>query len=305
MIVSIIILPSNPNILFISDYQRGVYVSTCGGQAWNAINDGLTYKAVSSLSLSGNEAALYASTTGGGVYRLDFGDGNTNREVVEPSASAQLEAIPVPSSATSVPSNATSVLPSPPPALPNVNDVIPSVTQIPQAVMPVTLYQSDFNITADGWDLSDGCMLQSDRNELSMPGNQMAVYEPSHEWTDYLLSFGFTLKGTMRSSFRIDSKTDSCYVLRLQENEFFIRKQINGEMSATLSDGTIIGLKNTWHRMLIEAVHNSIQIWLDDILLVDYTDVENPLLAGGFYFESLDNTQILLDNFLVQGPATE
>ncbi len=73
LISGVMILPSNPKILFVSDYQRGVYMTTSGGESWVAINDGLDYQAVTSLALSRNEAVLYASTSGGGVYRLELG----------------------------------------------------------------------------------------------------------------------------------------------------------------------------------------------------------------------------------------
>ncbi|HYE84388.1 MAG TPA: hypothetical protein VEG39_19775 [Clostridia bacterium] len=70
---SVVIFPSNPEILFVSDYQRGVYMTTTGGESWVPINKGLDFKAVTSLALSKNEAVLYASTSGGGVYRLELG----------------------------------------------------------------------------------------------------------------------------------------------------------------------------------------------------------------------------------------
>jgi photosystem II stability/assembly factor-like uncharacterized protein len=73
LISSVVILPSNPEILFVSDYQRGVYMTTSGGESWVPINDGLDFKAVTSLALSKNEKVLYASTSGGGVYRLELG----------------------------------------------------------------------------------------------------------------------------------------------------------------------------------------------------------------------------------------
>jgi len=73
LISSVVILPSDPDILFVSDYQRGVYMTTTGGESWVGINQGLDYQAVTSLALSKNEQVIYASTAGGGVYRLELG----------------------------------------------------------------------------------------------------------------------------------------------------------------------------------------------------------------------------------------
>lgn len=72
LISSIVICPSDPDIIFVSDYQRGVYMTTTGGESWVAINGGLDYKAVTSLALSADEKVLYASTSGNGVYRLEL-----------------------------------------------------------------------------------------------------------------------------------------------------------------------------------------------------------------------------------------
>lgn len=72
LISSVVIYPGDTDIIFVSDYQRGIYMTTTGGKSWVSINEGLEYKAVTSLALSGDGRVLYASTSGNGVYRLEL-----------------------------------------------------------------------------------------------------------------------------------------------------------------------------------------------------------------------------------------
>jgi photosystem II stability/assembly factor-like uncharacterized protein len=48
----------------------GVYVSLDGGDSWQALNTGLTIRAVRDLALSADGSVLYAATYGAGVFRL-------------------------------------------------------------------------------------------------------------------------------------------------------------------------------------------------------------------------------------------
>ncbi len=71
-ITDIVKLPKEDQIFFLSDYRMGAYLSVNGGRSWMPINDGLEFKAISSLSLAKDGSILYASTSGGGVYRLEL-----------------------------------------------------------------------------------------------------------------------------------------------------------------------------------------------------------------------------------------
>jgi len=71
-IEAIVIDPLEPQRLYAADISRGVHMSTDGGESWVLINDGLTTKAVSALSLSPDGRVLYAATEGGGTFRLDL-----------------------------------------------------------------------------------------------------------------------------------------------------------------------------------------------------------------------------------------
>lgn len=64
--------PTNPDIVYVADIMSGVYQSTDAGESWIKLTKGLTNRAVTSLSISSDGLHLYAGTSGGGVFRLDF-----------------------------------------------------------------------------------------------------------------------------------------------------------------------------------------------------------------------------------------
>ena len=187
-----------------------------------------------------------------------------------------------------------------------------STAPIPQALLPLhiesfytfkegTLYQSDFASGTDGWRLEADWALQKEggKNVLGGAGHQWAVYEPSQEWTDYTLTFDFKLKGGTHFNIRWGDGTR--YFIALHEEGYQLHKQL-GEEYTQLFSGPASGLRNSWHKMTIEALSNEIKVRIDDDLLMNYTDRENPIYQGGFAFECLDNSQLWIDNVKAQGP---
>ncbi|MGA9351566.1 MAG: family 16 glycoside hydrolase [Anaerolineae bacterium] len=67
---SIVIDPTNPQIIYAADHHSGVYLSTDGGANWVPINEGLSIKAVTAMAISSDGKVLYAATEGGGVFRM-------------------------------------------------------------------------------------------------------------------------------------------------------------------------------------------------------------------------------------------
>ena len=74
-ITSIVVSPTDSNIIFASDLSSGVYTSADGGETWYAVNAGLDVRAIHELAISGDGQHLYAATNGKGVFRIDL-DGN-------------------------------------------------------------------------------------------------------------------------------------------------------------------------------------------------------------------------------------
>jgi photosystem II stability/assembly factor-like uncharacterized protein len=69
---AIVIDPINAQILYAADHRTGVYRSIDRGTTWSKVNQGLSTRAVTALSLSADGRFLYAGTDGEGVFRLDL-----------------------------------------------------------------------------------------------------------------------------------------------------------------------------------------------------------------------------------------
>jgi len=69
---SVVVDPTDPQILYVSDLLSGVYRTTNGGSLWTPVNQGLFNRAVNRLALSSDGQHLYAATEGAGVFRLDI-----------------------------------------------------------------------------------------------------------------------------------------------------------------------------------------------------------------------------------------
>jgi len=71
---SLVIDPSNTQVVYAGTFGGGVFKSTDGGSSWTAKNNGLTNTYVYSLAIdSSNTNVLYAGTNGGGVFKSTDG----------------------------------------------------------------------------------------------------------------------------------------------------------------------------------------------------------------------------------------
>ena len=64
--------PSNPDDVVIADFHSGIYRTTDGGSTWSLFNNGLSTRAVGTLSFSSDGSFVYAGTKGEGVFRYQF-----------------------------------------------------------------------------------------------------------------------------------------------------------------------------------------------------------------------------------------
>lgn len=71
-IYSIAFSPAESEIIYAGGLRSGVFRSEDGGQRWVSMNNGLLMRAVHDLALSADGGTLFATTHGGGVFRLDL-----------------------------------------------------------------------------------------------------------------------------------------------------------------------------------------------------------------------------------------
>jgi hypothetical protein len=67
---SIVVDPTNPDVVYAGSFYSGVYRWDPVQQLWSHMNDGLRTRAVTDLAIGSTGRVLYASTWGEGVFRL-------------------------------------------------------------------------------------------------------------------------------------------------------------------------------------------------------------------------------------------
>jgi photosystem II stability/assembly factor-like uncharacterized protein len=72
-VLDIVIDPQNTQRVYAADLNTGIYVSEDAGKTWWPVNEGLSVKSVTCLTISNDGRVLYAGTSGAGVHRMVVG----------------------------------------------------------------------------------------------------------------------------------------------------------------------------------------------------------------------------------------
>jgi PKD repeat protein len=161
-------------------------------------------------------------------------------------------------------------------------------------------FVDDFdNGTADQWILGAGWAVAEDDGGYALRGIGHAwasVISP--EWSDYTFEANLKLiKGGIHVVFRTCS--EGRYFLGLREGGLYLHKQFgNWSQFAELANaGTQLG-SGRWQHLRIEVQAGVIKVYINGSLKVQYSDPD-PLLRGGVAFETLDDSEVLVDNVSV------
>ena len=122
--------PTNPQVVYTSDYRSGVYRSTDGGLTWVKINNGLHVRASLGLAISADGQHLYVGTDGVGVYRLDL-----SGEPPAPVPGVTTAAAPTSTPPLAQPTAAPEATPAPTPALAGGRGICGGAAALAQALM--------------------------------------------------------------------------------------------------------------------------------------------------------------------------
>lgn len=119
------------------------------------------------------------------------------------------------------------------------------------------------------------------------------------KWTDYILKVKFKIiKGDIHFNYRVtqgEKGPDRYFIGIYGSNQLVLNKQISESFFNDLArwDGT---LAPGWHTIEIRGYNNVLNIYIDNNLSIKYKDTKNPILSGGVGFETLDNSEFLIDN---------
>lgn len=109
------------------------------------------------------------------------------------------------------------------------------------------------------------------------------------------------LKGSIHINYRT-SMSGSRYFVRLESGRLAFLKMGRSQTTPTelISKNLPISF-GKWYSIRITGIENHFQVYLDDELVVEYTDQENPYPDGSVAFESLDESEVLIDDIVLKG----
>ena len=166
------------------------------------------------------------------------------------------------------------------------------------------LYSQNFETDQlDDWELGPGWTITEGESGqvLAGQGHVWASYIGG-SWSDYRLRFRVKLSvdSTLHANFRTQAGP-SRYFIGLHQNGSYISKQTGPE--SFYEDLAVSGgIGGNWTIVEISGMDSTITVSVNDQVVMTYTDPE-PILNGGFSFESLTESQVLIDDVEIWGTA--
>jgi len=191
--------------------------------------------------------------------------------------------------------------PLPPPA--------PTWTPTPyvKACRPGVLYCENFDDgRADGWDLGPGWKVAQEGANYVLDGSEHHwATLTGQAWDDYRLRFRLKLlQGDIHLVYRhIAREGPIRYFIGFHQGGLYLSKQIRD----TFTDLAAVDMPhalNRWYQVEIVGWGGHLQVYVDGKLELDYTD-RAPLPRGAIAFETLDDSQALVDDIEVLPPGPE
>jgi len=176
---------------------------------------------------------------------------------------------------------------------------VPALAQEPEAV----LYQENFDSQAQGWELESGWQVIQDGGDWVLAGEGHRWARPGVSYTsDFRVQFRLKLlRGRIHLVYRLSGT--GRYFIGFHEGGSDLSKQYWPDtfMDGLTGSATPHSLGN-WHQVEIVGQGASLRFLVDGQVEWEYTDPD-PLLAGSFAFETLDDSVAYVDDIVVYGPA--
>jgi hypothetical protein len=161
------------------------------------------------------------------------------------------------------------------------------------------LFQDDFQDgQPDGWQITAAWYVQQEGNVyyFGSSGQGGAWVPGGGSWSDY--EFQSTVRvtaGGVILSYRLTQ--EGRYLLHLREDGLYLTKEYPKGNYTTLTQTAAPSL-NAWHQVSVAGYGGHLQVYVDRMLQLDYTD-PSPLLQGTIAVATLEGSQAAVDDVLV------
>jgi len=181
-----------------------------------------------------------------------------------------------------------------------------SLSRITRAQMGwTTLFEDNFEDgNANGWQLDAGWQVEREGSNyvLSGSGHSWARLSAGHNWTDYRFSLRIKLiQEAVHLNVRLSDS--GRYFIRFGEEGVVLNKQFwPGTLFNDLARADFPIATRKWHTVSITVEGNRLQVAVDGVDRIDYTDNESSLLQGSIALETIDqDSHVHFDNVEVVG----
>jgi len=163
----------------------------------------------------------------------------------------------------------------------------------------VILFEDDFQDgEPDDWDITAAWYIQQSGDEYIFEANGVggAWVPDGGGWRDYAFRCSVRVEtGPLLLSFNLSK--DGRYMVRADEYGVYLVKEYPAnEFNVIAQTGPLPD--NNWHYLAMGSYDGRIQVYVDQELWIDYTDLD-PLVGGTIAVASLDDSQVAVDNVLV------
>jgi len=150
-----------------------------------------------------------------------------------------------------------------------------------------------------GWEV-----LENDTGHVLAGQGYDWAYPTTGSWSDYRLRFRVNLTGesTLHANFRV-SDGPTRYFIGLRHDGLYISKQ-TGPDSFTENLAVAGGLGYGWQVIEITGYGPTISVLVNEQVVMTLTDPE-PILSGGIAFESVSESQVLVDDIEIWGTTPD
>jgi hypothetical protein len=154
---------------------------------------------------------------------------------------------------------------------------------------------------AVNWELDSGWYVEKieEGNHVLVGSGYFKWAKPKVEdWSDYTIEAKFRLiNGNCHLNFRnpISEPGKYRYVTTLSGEGISLERAIDEDWQHLANFPASLD-SEIWHQLKIVLQGNNIAIYLDNDLALEYTDIEHPLLSGGFSLETFKDSMIYFDD---------
>jgi len=177
----------------------------------------------------------------------------------------------------------------------------PSTSQVAvsQPQSGLILFKDDFQDgNSDGWQTKGAWFVNQDGEVYTFgaSGEGSAFVSQGSGWGDVVFRCSVRLDaGVLAINFRLTQ--GNRYLLSYQAEGLYLSKETGGGEPASLAQAAAPGL-NAWHRLTIAMQGGHIQVYVDRVLVIDYTN-SAPLAQGTVGYGSVSGAQVAVDDVQV------